>query len=59
SVRWNGQPWTKSWIGHADLAAGGTLEFTMGATANERFGAALADRPPSFGQPAGLPVRAG
>jgi predicted alpha-1,2-mannosidase len=59
SVRWNGQPWTKSWISHAELAAGGTLEFTMGATANERFGAALADRPPSFGQPAGHTAREG
>jgi predicted alpha-1,2-mannosidase len=53
SVRWNGEPWTKSWISHAELAAGGTLEFAMGATPNERFGAAPADRPPSFGQPAG------
>jgi predicted alpha-1,2-mannosidase len=53
SVSWNGKPWTKSWISHAELAAGGTLEFTMGATPNTRFGAAPADRPPSFGQPAG------
>ncbi|UGB37521.1 GH92 family glycosyl hydrolase [Frateuria soli] len=52
SVRWNGKPWTKSWISHAELAAGGTLEFEMGATPNLKFGAAPADRPPSFGQPA-------
>ena len=52
SVRWNGQPWSRSWISHAELAAGGTLEFSMGATPNEAFGAALADRPPSFGQAA-------
>ncbi|MEI7037573.1 GH92 family glycosyl hydrolase [Fulvimonas yonginensis] len=52
SVRWNGTPWTKSWISHAELAAGGTLEFTMGATPNKAFGAAPADRPPAFGKPA-------
>ncbi|WP_426662039.1 GH92 family glycosyl hydrolase [Rhodanobacter aciditrophus] len=53
SVTWNGRPWTKSWIGHAELAAGGRLVFEMGATPNERFGAAPADRPPSFGGVAG------
>jgi len=52
AVQWNGKPWTKSWISHADLAAGGTLRFTMSATPNPAFGAKLADRPPSFGQPA-------
>ncbi|HET6806147.1 MAG TPA: GH92 family glycosyl hydrolase [Frateuria sp.] len=52
SVRWNGKPWTRSWISHAELAAGGTLEFEMGATPNLKFGAAPADRPPSFGQAA-------
>jgi predicted alpha-1,2-mannosidase len=59
SVRWNGQPWTKSWIDHAELAAGGTLEFAMGDTPNPRFGAAPADRPPAFGQPAGAAVHEG
>jgi predicted alpha-1,2-mannosidase len=53
SVTWNGKPWTRSWISHGELVAGGTLEFTMGATPNTRFGSAPADRPPSFGQPAG------
>lgn len=53
SVTWNGKPWTKSWIAHADLAQGGTLVFEMGDTPNKQFGAALEDRPPSFGQPAG------
>ncbi|MEO8778210.1 MAG: GH92 family glycosyl hydrolase [Rhodanobacter sp.] len=52
SVRWNGKPWTRSWISHAELAAGGTLEFRMSATPNRQFGAALADRPPAFGMPA-------
>jgi predicted alpha-1,2-mannosidase len=52
SVQWNGQPWTRSWISHADLAAGGTLEFHMSDTPNMQFGAAMSDRPPSFGAPA-------
>jgi predicted alpha-1,2-mannosidase len=52
SVTWNGKPWTKSWISHAELVQGGTLEFVMGATPNKRFGAAPADRPPSFGMQA-------
>ena len=50
AVTWNGRPWTKSWISHRDLAAGGTLRFTMSATPNRTFGRALADRPPSFGR---------
>lgn len=58
SVQWNGKPWTRSWISHAELAAGGTLEFRMSATPNRQFGAALADRPPAFGQPATAPVSA-
>jgi putative alpha-1,2-mannosidase len=49
SVSWNGQPWTKSWITHKELVAGGTLSFVMGETPNEAFGKAKADRPPSFG----------
>ncbi|WP_036140064.1 GH92 family glycosyl hydrolase [Luteibacter sp. 9135] len=49
SVTWNGQPWTKSWIAHKDLEAGGTLAFVMGDQPNTAFGKAQADRPPSFG----------
>jgi putative alpha-1,2-mannosidase len=51
-VTWNGKPWTKSWIAHAELAAGGVLVFEMGDKPNKQFGAAPEDRPPSFGQPA-------
>ncbi|MBB4085530.1 GH92 family glycosyl hydrolase [Sphingomonas carotinifaciens] len=50
SVQWNGRPWTKSWISHADLVKGGRLTFTMSATPEPGFGRALADRPPSFGR---------
>lgn len=49
SVTWNGVPWTKNWISHADLVKGGTLVFEMGASPS-RFGAAKGDRPPSFGR---------
>ncbi|MGK6356527.1 GH92 family glycosyl hydrolase [Sphingomonas sp. DT-207] len=52
SVRWNGKPWTRNWISHADLAKGGELEFVMG-TRPSRFGTAKADRPPSFGRTPG------
>src|ERR1700754_192648 len=50
SVTWNGQPWTKSWIPHKELSAGGTLSFVMGDQPNDSFGKAPADRPPSFGE---------
>ncbi|MBN8806816.1 MAG: GH92 family glycosyl hydrolase [Sphingomonas sp.] len=53
SVTWNGEPWTRSWIAHADLVRGGRLRFTMSATPNRTFGRALADRPPSFGRQPG------
>lgn len=31
SLRVNGKPWNQAWIRHADIAAGATLEFTMGS----------------------------
>ena len=48
SVTWNGQPYTKSWFSHAQIAEGGKFVIHMGAQPNERFGADFADRPPSF-----------
>ena len=57
SVTWNGKPWTKSWISHAELIQGGTLLFVMGDKPNPSFGSAPADRPPSFGKPASEQVR--
>ncbi len=47
SVTWNGRPWTKSWIAHADIVRGGRLVFEMGAPPNRDFGRAPADRPPA------------
>ena len=52
SVTFNGRPWTKNWIAHADLMKGGRLVFTMSATPVKGFGAARADRPPSNGRSA-------
>lgn len=49
SVRWNGRPWTRNWIAHAELAKGGELMFEMGDKPS-RFGTAKKDRPPSFGR---------
>lgn len=48
SITWNGKPYTKSWFRHADIAQGGTFVVHMGDKPNEKFGAAMDDRPPSF-----------
>jgi predicted alpha-1,2-mannosidase len=48
SITWNGQPYTKNWFSHAQIAQGGKFVIHMGEQPNEKFGAALADRPPSF-----------
>ena len=50
SITFNGRPWTKNWIAHADLMKGGRLVFTMSRTPVETFGQAKADRPPSNGR---------
>ncbi|MDU1904385.1 MAG: GH92 family glycosyl hydrolase [Dysgonomonas sp.] len=47
SVKLNGQPYTKSYINHKDVVAGGTLEFEMGAEPSKIFGVDKADRPVS------------
>ncbi|PST82232.1 sugar hydrolase [Pedobacter yulinensis] len=45
SVKLNGKPYTKSYISHKDLTAGGTLELNMGAKPSETWGTLAADRP--------------
>ena len=50
SVTFNGRPWTKIWIAHADLMKGGRLVFTMSKTPVKTFGRPKADRPPSNGR---------
>ncbi|WP_372652115.1 GH92 family glycosyl hydrolase [Draconibacterium sp.] len=47
SVRLNGEPYTKSYITHADVVRGGVLEFTMAAEPNKEFGHAAGSRPKS------------
>ena len=48
SVRLNGQPYSKLYLTHAQLADGCTLEFEMGAKPNKRRGLAPADKPYSL-----------
>lgn len=45
SVKLNGEPYTKTWIKHEDVMAGGVLEFEMGDKPSETFGVAKEDRP--------------
>jgi putative alpha-1,2-mannosidase len=48
STELNGQPYTKSFITHKDILAGGTLKLVMGNQPNTAFGAAIEDRPKSI-----------
>jgi len=48
SVTWNGKPHDRNWISHAEIAAGGSLVFTLGPKPNKAFGVAQAARPPSM-----------
>jgi len=47
-VRLNGKPYSKLYLTHADLLAGGTLEFVMGPKPNRRRGLKPADKPYSM-----------
>lgn len=49
SVTLNGKPYTKTYIDHATLMKGGTLEFVMGAQPNKKWGIDKADWPASVG----------
>ncbi|KQW78800.1 GH92 family glycosyl hydrolase [Brevundimonas sp. Root1279] len=51
AVTLNGQPLTRSWIGHAEIQAGGELHFVMGAEPNTTWGAAADSRPYSMSAP--------
>ncbi|QJE96599.1 GH92 family glycosyl hydrolase [Luteolibacter luteus] len=46
SAKLNGQPFTKTWLPHEIITAGGTLEFVMGSEPNKNWGSAEADAPP-------------
>jgi predicted alpha-1,2-mannosidase len=45
SVTLNGQPLTRTWIGHDEIVAGGELHFVMGAEPNTTWGAPTEARP--------------
>jgi predicted alpha-1,2-mannosidase len=47
SAELNGKLYTKSFITHKDILAGGTLKFVMGNQPNPDFGAAIENRPKS------------
>jgi predicted alpha-1,2-mannosidase len=47
SIRFNGQPWQKVWISHADIVNGGRLELEMGDTPNKDLGSNPTNFPPS------------
>lgn len=47
SAKLNGEPYTRSYIKHNDIAAGGEIVFEMGATPNKEFGLNPLDRPES------------
>jgi putative alpha-1,2-mannosidase len=45
SVSWNGKPYSKVWIGHAELVKGGWLVFELGPAPNPSFGSKPEDLP--------------
>lgn len=45
SAKLDGKPYTKSYITHTDVMAGGVLEFEMGKTPSATFGVEKTDRP--------------
>ena len=47
SAELNGKEWTRSWLTHHHIVAGGELRFRMGPRPNQDWASAPADRPPS------------
>jgi predicted alpha-1,2-mannosidase len=47
SAKLNGKAYSKSWISHETIIAGGLLEFEMGDQPNTQWGSATADAPPN------------
>jgi hypothetical protein len=48
SLTVNGAASTRPWLPESIVTGGGTVDFTLGASANTSWGAAAADAPPSF-----------
>ena len=55
SLKVDGKPWHKAWIRHEDIAAGATLEFTMGS-APSSWGSAAGALPASLSAPGRRPA---
>ena len=47
-IEFNGQPYTKNYLRHADLLQGGTIQLEMSATPNKQRGIHPEDKPYSF-----------
>ena len=47
SAKLNGEPLSRAWIRHSEIAAGGTLEFVMGAAPNKLWASRSGDLPSS------------
>jgi predicted alpha-1,2-mannosidase len=47
SAEMNGREWTRSWLTHAQIVAGGELRFRMSSKPNKDWASAPKDRPPS------------
>lgn len=54
SVRLNGRPWPLTYVRHADVAAGGTLEIELGPEPAPGWGREPWSRPPSDSDPAAV-----
>ena len=52
AVRLNGRAWPLTYVRHADLAAGGSLDFEMGPEPDLQWGRDRWSRPPSDSDPA-------
>ncbi len=48
SARLNGRAFTKTWLTHETITAGGLLEFEMGPKPEEKWGSAESDAPPNY-----------
>lgn len=46
SAKFNGEPFTKSWLAHDTITAGGILDFEMGPEPNKDWGSKRDNLPP-------------
>lgn len=56
SLTVNGVASSKPWLAESIVQSGGTVNFTVGTSANTAFGAAAADAPPSFDRGVATPT---